>query len=159
MLRTRCGSRGQTPLTWGSVRACGRAGSFLRASWRLSRRGCIITMADRYQSRPFPAGDDYDRSGDQHASARGESDPLAELARLIGQTDPFGSMGRANQTVQPRSAPPVDHYQHQPAAGPEDSPPAGPPPWMQRANRQEVRKPVYEEPEPEQDYQPAPVHP
>lgn len=106
-----------------------------------------ITMADRYQNRPFPAHDD-----------KGESDPLAELARLIGQTDPFGSMGRANPKVQPRSAPPVD-YQHQPAAGPEDSPPAGPPPWMQRANRPEIRKPVYEEPEPEQDYQPAAVHP
>ena len=36
------------------------------------------------------------------APARAESDPLAELARLIGQTDPF-AMGRANQPVQPRS--------------------------------------------------------
>ena len=33
---------------------------------------------------------------------RAESDPLAELARLIGQTDPFANMGRANQPVQPR---------------------------------------------------------
>ena len=33
----------------------------------------------------------------------GESDPLAELARLIGQTDPFASMGRANQQVQPQA--------------------------------------------------------
>ncbi len=61
-------------------------------------------MADRYQDRPFPADDDYDRGDDQHASAKGESDPLAELARLIGQTDPFASMGRANQPVQPRAA-------------------------------------------------------
>jgi hypothetical protein len=44
---------------------------------------------------------------------------LAELARLIGQTDPFGTMGRAN--------------------------------------RQEIKMPVYEEPE--QDYEPSPVHP
>jgi hypothetical protein len=104
-------------------------------------------MADRYQDRPFPASDD-----------KGESDPLAELARLIGQTDPFGSMGRANPKVQPRSAPAPDPYR-QPPAPPEDSPPAGPPPWMQRANRQEVKNPAYEEPEPEQDYQPSPVHP
>ena len=105
-------------------------------------------MADRYQGRPFPADDD-----------KGESDPLAELARLIGQTDPFGSVGRANPKVQPRSAPVPDPYRHQPPPAVEDDPPEGPPPWMQRANRQEVKKPVYEEPEPEQDYQPSPVHP
>jgi hypothetical protein len=108
-------------------------------------------MADRYQDRPFP-GDDN----------RGESDPLAELARLIGQTDPFGTMGRANPKVQPRSAPPPDPYQQQqPPSEAEDGPPAGPPPWMRRANPQEIKRPVYEEPEPEpeQDYQPSPVHP
>ena len=41
-------------------------------------------MADRYQDRPFPADDDHDRRDGQHAPARAESDPLAELARLIG---------------------------------------------------------------------------
>jgi hypothetical protein len=61
-------------------------------------------MADRYQDRPLPADDPYDHDGDQRASAKGESDPLAELARLIGQTDPFGGMGRANHQVQPRSS-------------------------------------------------------
>ena len=66
-------------------------------------------MADRYQDRRFPA-DDPGRGGERPASARGESDPLAELARLIGQTDPFGSMGRANQQVQPRTSA-RDHYQ------------------------------------------------
>src|SRR3982074_1813550 len=108
-------------------------------------------MADRYQSRPFPAGDDYDRSGDQHASARGESDPLAELARLIGQTDPF-SMGRANQTLQPRTSA-RDQYQP-PAAAADDGPPAGPPPWMQRAARQESPQQEHYP----QDY-PSAVHP
>jgi hypothetical protein len=111
-------------------------------------------MADRYQDKPFPADDDYGRGGDPPAS--GESDPLAELARLIGQTDPFGTMGRANQQVQPRSSA-RDQYQP-PAAtdpddgfddGPHDGPPAGPPPWMQRANRQEI---------PQHDY-PSAVHP
>jgi hypothetical protein len=110
-------------------------------------------MADRYQDRPYPA--DHDQ---------GESDPLAELARLIGQTDPFGTMGRANQKAQPpRSAPTPDPYQHEPPPEVEDSPPAGRPPWIQRANRQEakpeIKTPVYEQPEPEQDYQPSSVHP
>jgi SPOR domain len=94
-------------------------------------------MADRNQHRPFPSDDGYDRSGDQHASGRDESDPLAELARLIGQTDPLGAMGRANRRVAPR---PVAREQYQPPAPAveDDGPPAGPPPWMQRANRQEV---------------------
>jgi SPOR domain len=109
-------------------------------------------MADRYQDRPFPAGDD-----------KGDSDPLAELARLIGQTDPFASMGRANPKVQPRGAPAPDPYPREPQPPPEDGLPAGPPPWMQRANRPEIKRPVYDEqelePEPEQDYEPSPVHP
>jgi len=109
-------------------------------------------MADRYQGRPFPAGDDHDRSGDQHASARGESDPLAELARLIGQTEPFGSMGRANQTVQPRTSA-RDQYQPS-AAADDDGPPAGQPPWMQRAARQESPQQEHYP----QDY-PSAVHP
>ena len=116
-------------------------------------------MADRYQDRPFTADDD-----------RGESDPLAELARLIGQTEAFATVGRANPKAQPRNAPAADPYQHQPPPQAENSPPAGPPPWMQRANRQEINKPVYnepvynepvyDEPEPEpDDQQPSPVHP
>src|SRR5512144_481966 len=101
-------------------------------------------MADRYRDRPFPADNDYDRGGDPPASAGGESDPLAELARLIGQTDPFGTTGRANQQVPPRTSA-RDPYQQRAAeppyqrpAEPDVSPPAGPPPWMQRANRQEL---------------------
>jgi SPOR domain len=106
-------------------------------------------MADRYQDRPFSADDDYDHGGDQHASAKGESDPLAELARLIGQTDPFGSMGRANLPVQPRGGE-RDQYELPPAA--DEAPAAGPPPWMQRAVRQEAPPP------PQEDY-PSSVHP
>ncbi len=110
-------------------------------------------MADRYQDRRFPA-DDHDRTGDQHGSARAESDPLAELARLIGQTDPFGThpMPRANLKLQPRSvAPEPDPYQA--PAEEFDAPPPGPPSWLQRANRQ-----ANPAPEPEPDY-PSPVHP
>ena len=87
-------------------------------------------MADRYQDRSFPADDHRDRGGER-TSAKGESDPLAELARLIGQTDPFGSMGRANQQVQPRTS---ARDQDQPPATDDDRP-AGPPAWMQRARQ------------------------
>jgi hypothetical protein len=103
-------------------------------------------MANRYQDRPFPADDSYDRGGDPHASARAESDPLAELARLIGQTDPFPTMGRANQPVQPRAVE-ADPYEH--PAPVDDDPPSGPPPWMQRAARHEA---------PQEDF-PSAVHP
>jgi hypothetical protein len=103
-------------------------------------------MANRYQNRPFPADDDYHGSDDPHASARSESDPLAELARLIGQTDPFGTPpSRANLQVQPRSAA-GDQY-HAPLET-DDDPPAGPPPWMQRAARQEAPRQDY----PDQNY-------
>ncbi len=113
-------------------------------------------MADRYRNRPFPAEDDYDHGG-SHSSAKGESDPLAELARLIGQTDPFGTMGRANLPVQPRAREPEpDRYQQQePYELPPETdvgPAPGPPSWMQRAARQET-------PPPPQDYHPSTVHP
>ncbi len=108
-------------------------------------------MTDRYQDRPFPADDDYHRGDDLHASAKGESDPLAELARLIGQTDPFATMGRANQPVQPRGV--RDQYElpavPDDALADDDGVSAGPPPWMQRVARQEA---------PPQDY-PSAVHP
>ncbi|CCD91634.1 conserved hypothetical protein [Bradyrhizobium sp. ORS 375] len=83
-------------------------------------------MADRYQDRPFPA-DGFGRGGNQS----GDADPLAELARLIGQNDPFAASGRgtpqAQQRPMPRPAAPVPE---QPAAA---MPPAGAPAWMQRA--------------------------
>ena len=86
----------------------------------------MITMADRYQDKSSPA------------PAKGESDPLAELARLIGQTDPFSNFGRANQPMPPRNAAP--YRGSEPEAEPEieDAPPAGPPAWMQRAAQQQA---------------------
>src|SRR6202035_3930566 len=108
------------------------------------------TMADRYQDRRFPGDDDDDRGGDPHASGRGESDPLAELARLIGQTDPFGTMGRANAQGPPRSN---TRDQYQRPAESDVAPPAGPPSWLQRANRQEAPQQNSQ-----QDY-PSAVHP
>jgi SPOR domain len=116
-------------------------------------------MADRYQDRRFPAHD-YGSGDDQHGQ-KGESDPLAELARLIGQTDPF-AMDRANVKAQPQ-AQRYQTPQHQPEQyepelyEPEPEHPVGPPPWMQRANaRVPPPLPQYDD---EADYQPSPVHP
>jgi SPOR domain len=107
-------------------------------------------MADRYQERPFPA-DDYDRDDDPHTPARDESDPLAELARLIGQSESSGIIGRANLQVRRRSSAPDQ----------DPTPPdsdlgaiSGPPSWLQRANRQAM-PPVEDS---EADY-PSAVHP
>jgi hypothetical protein len=105
-------------------------------------------MADRYQDRRYPADDGYDRDDDQHAAGGAESDPLAELARLIGQADPFAHLGgRANQPAVQRSAPREPYY---PPAEADDSPPVSAPPWMQRSARQEVPPQDY----PPQDYPP-----
>ncbi|MCP3408716.1 SPOR domain-containing protein [Bradyrhizobium sp. CCGB01] len=116
-------------------------------------------MAERYQHRPFPS-DDYGRGDDQHGKT--ENDPLAELARLIGQTDPFAAQGRPN--AQPAAAPaqsyqdhhyPQDDYQQDHA---EQAPPAqpGPPSWMRRANVQPQPQPA---PEPDYPVSVNPVHP
>jgi hypothetical protein len=111
-------------------------------------------MADRYQDRA------YDRDGRARASDNTESDPLAELARLIGQNDPFGGrspIGRANLTVQPQARPvepppSYDNYADDSYADPEPEEAPAPPSWMQRAARQEA-------PPPPQDDYPSAVHP
>ncbi|MGY3445724.1 MULTISPECIES: SPOR domain-containing protein [unclassified Bradyrhizobium] len=113
-------------------------------------------MADRYQDRHFPAD----------TAPKADSDPLAELARLIGQTDPFGSANKPPpRPLQSRAN--ARPQQYEPQADDDDTPPAGPPPWMQRARQETVVPPPVQPPpvqhseyeEPEQDYQPSPVHP
>jgi hypothetical protein len=140
----------------------------LKALWVESRalvegraafpKGRIITMAERYQDRPFPS-DDYGRGGDQH----GGGDPLAELARLIGQTDPFAAQGRPG--AHPPAAPaPAQSYQdddyrqhddQQDYAEQAPPPPPGPPSWMRRANVQPQTAPA----EPAYPASVNPVHP
>jgi hypothetical protein len=120
-------------------------------------------MADRYQERPFPADGDYNRGTDR-AKPRTEGDPLAELARLIGQTDPFAGYGRDGQP--PRRQDPVQ--QEDPANYEAEVPPPGPPTWMQRvaahdAQQQELENlksqpryaAPYPEPEPEYHQEPS----
>ena len=118
-------------------------------------------MADRYQGRPFPADED-DRGGDQHDAG---SDPLAELARLIGQTDPFGTMGKSNSPPPPvpRAAPRYEtpryeepQYEEPQYEEPVEEEPPGPPAWMQRANARAV--PQQRQAPAQEDY-PSQVHP
>jgi hypothetical protein len=126
-------------------------------------------MADRYQDRPFPA-DRYGRGGDQRGAGQGDSDPLAELARLIGQTDPFGT-GRANpppapppvprnppqQYQSPQYQPPSPQYEDEPEV--EEEHPAGPPPWIQRANQREFHRDPPRDVSRQAKYEPEPLHP
>lgn len=115
-------------------------------------KGRIITMAERYQDRPFPS-DDYGRGSDPHGKA--DSDPLAELARLIGQTDPFAGQGRTASTAPTYQEDDYRHDDgHQDYAG--QVTPPGPPSWMRRANVQPQPAPA---PEPDYPVSVSPVHP
>jgi hypothetical protein len=113
-------------------------------------------MADRYQDRPFPSAD----------QARGENDPLAELARLIGQNDPLGAGGKPPpRPLQSRAnvrAPQYDPPQQYDAPEEEPVAPPSPPAWMQRARHETPLPPPPLPPgyEDEPEYQqPEPVHP
>jgi SPOR domain len=109
-------------------------------------------MADRYHDRPFPSAE----------QARGESDPLAELARLIGQNDPLGAAAKpAPHPLQSRAN--VRPQQYDPPEEAPDAPPS-PPAWMQRARHETPLPPPplpqeYQEYDDEPEYQPEPVHP
>ncbi len=52
-------------------------------------------MADDQNQRPYRSNEPPARAAPA-ASPGAASDPLAELARLIGQTDPFAEFGRDN---------------------------------------------------------------
>ena len=120
----------------------------IRLSWLGSHgelalpRGCIFTMADRHQDRPFPTAVDHLGA---NPYVRGESEPLAELAQLIGQTDLFGTPAEPPVPLQSRA-----NVRPQYALAEEASAPAGLPLRRQRA-RQEAP--------PLQTEQPSPVHP
>jgi hypothetical protein len=63
-------------------------------------------MADDHSQRSYRSNDALARREQPKAhSTSSGSDPLAELARLIGQSDPFGEYGRANAAQQPQSQP------------------------------------------------------
>jgi hypothetical protein len=87
---------------------------------------------------------------------------LAELARLIGQTDPFAAAAKPAPPHPLPSHPLKSRANVRPQYDlpqEDEGAPPSPPPWMQRV-RQEAAPPPppedYDEPE---EYQPAPVHP
>lgn len=101
-------------------------------------------MANSSFRRPInnQSADQYDdpRDADPRAQASQESDPLAELARLIGQTDPLSNFGRAAPRQSAPSLEPQfedERYQDERHAAP--APPADeveetepqPPAWLQ----------------------------
>jgi hypothetical protein len=96
-------------------------------------------MADRYRDRPFPADDDYGRDNSRIApQQQGASDPLAELARLIGQADPFSNFGQQAQPSRHvhQDQPQRDQVQHDQYAAPEPyaSEPYAPEPYPEEDN-------------------------
>ncbi|MGN6285972.1 MAG: SPOR domain-containing protein [Afipia sp.] len=113
-------------------------------------KGMHIAMVNQYRDRPRFADDEYDR-GHYSVPRQADGDPLAELARLIGQTDPFSGFGQERQPAAPRQ----DF--HAPREEPEsyDDPLPGPPPWVrnsQAAARQHqhyVDEPQYQDHQPQ----------
>jgi len=83
-------------------------------------------MADDYSQRPYRSNESIARAGQAKASgAAPGTDPLAELARLIGQSDPFGEFGRENarraaeqQQAYHQPAEPAPVYTQAPSAAP-----------------------------------------
>jgi hypothetical protein len=67
-------------------------------------------MADEHSQRTYRPLDSAGR-----ATPKSASDPLAELARLIGQTDPFAEFGRANPRQAAASQPQARSQPHEPA--------------------------------------------
>src|ERR1019366_1369425 len=65
-------------------------------------------MADDQNQRPYRSNETLPRATPA-ASAASASDPLAELARLIGQNDPFAEFGRdgARRGAAPQTAAPA----------------------------------------------------
>src|SRR5499425_1090411 len=75
-----------------------------------------MSMADDNTLRPYRSSDPHRRAAEparpsEEASAR---DPLAELARLLGQSDPFAELGRSNSRERQQEA------HDAPATAPED---------------------------------------
>lgn len=92
-------------------------------------------MADRYQSRAH-SQDQYAGQAPQQSSG---GDPLAELARLIGQADPNSNFGREARGPAPSRDTSFSHHPDDTYAVTDDndSPPPGPPSWMQRVREQQ----------------------
>ena len=115
-------------------------------------------MADRYQDTTF-SGRRSLIAARHGAPAQGESDPLAELARLIGQTDPFGAAAKPRHIRCSRGRSPRATIRRRRARRTRTTCAAGPPPWMQRARQERMPRPPPRNTTPQPEYQPAAVHP
>jgi len=103
-----------------------------------------MSMADDSRLRSYRSNDPYRRAAEpappsEEANAR---DPLAELARLLGQSDPFAELGRSNRV--PRQA--------------HDAPPTAPANWQAAPARDVAAGDSRSRwaPPSQQDYAPAP---
>lgn len=101
-------------------------------------------MTDRYRDRLFSADDNYareSRSAPQQPSA--PDDPLAELARLIGQADPLSSYGRDQRAAQ-QSAHQYEAHQAEDPAGYEEEPAR--PSWLHNlASSRQTREQAHDQ--------------
>jgi hypothetical protein len=87
-------------------------------------------MADDHSQRPYRSNDTIRRNGQASApDSSSISDPLTELARLIGQSDPFAEFGRddAHHPATPQRAAPAPAYAPQTMAPMPEAQPYGAP--------------------------------
>lgn len=119
-------------------------------------------MAERYQDHRHIPDDDEPVTAARDAT-KADGDPLAELARLIGQSDPFANFGRSNpthpvrqgarqsgRTPAPEHA--ADEYFDRDVFEPQ---PTQRPSWVQRAEAIAAAEP---EAEPNFNSRPHPLH-
>src|SRR5215471_4257748 len=84
-----------------------------------------MSMAQDTNFRPTRSDDSFSRDPARPNSGR-NNDPLAELARLIGQDDPFVALGRSETPPSWRTSPAQSH----------DQPKAATPDWLGRPGAQ-----------------------
>jgi SPOR domain len=106
-----------------------------------------MSMADDNTLRPYRSSDPYRRAVEpsrpsEEASAR---DPLAELARLLGQSDPFADFGRSNsrqgqQEAHDAPATAPDDWQSAPAREPQFAVGGAQGRWAQGSSQESSRE-------------------
>jgi SPOR domain len=108
-------------------------------------------MADDSRQRSFRSNEPYRRAAEPPRTNDGGGDPLAELARLIGQSDPFAEFGRASQReAPPAPRQPSNYRQQDDYAHPDNYPPAARDDWrhQQAQDPQANWDPAAYEPQP-----------
>lgn len=109
-------------------------------------------MADDHSQRPYRSSESIARAG-QGKPAPSGGDPLAELARLIGQSDPFGEFSRENARRAGGTPPRAESPAYAAPAAPPVAPKA---PQQDYYAAPSLQAPTYAS----QDYtQPAPAEP